>query len=87
MLPRHSILFSSFRASEMDFLFPHPNMPHQKIGSAALIPLQTKQPSSPPGLGILAIGSEDPDHFKRTLGTLFLQHIGEVLSRVLEQRL
>jgi uncharacterized protein YigA (DUF484 family) len=33
--------------------------------------------------GVLAIGSRDPQHYKSSVGTLFLNHIAEVLGRVL----
>jgi hypothetical protein len=33
--------------------------------------------------GVLAIGSPDPQHYKSSLGTLFLSYISEVLARVL----
>ena len=32
--------------------------------------------------GILSIGSTDPQHYKSSLGTLFLGYIAEVLARV-----
>ena len=33
--------------------------------------------------GVLAIGSPDPQHYRSSLGTLFLSHVAEVLARVL----
>ena len=45
-------------------------------GTAAMVPLFRQQPQ-----GLLAIGSFESDHFKSSLGTLFINHIGEVLSR------
>ena len=32
--------------------------------------------------GVLAIGSRDPQHYKSSVGTLFLGYIAEVLGRV-----
>lgn len=32
---------------------------------------------------MLAIGSPDPQHYKSSLGTLFLGYVAEVLARVL----
>jgi uncharacterized protein YigA (DUF484 family) len=43
-----------------------------------MVPLFHQQP-----LGLLAIGSRDAEHFKSSLGTLFISHIGEVTSRCL----
>ncbi len=45
-------------------------------------------PPSPPSptracIGVLAIGSPDPQHYRSSLGTLFLSHVAEVLARVL----
>ena len=41
------------------------------------------KPSLNNQLGVLAIGSPDPQHYKSSLGTLFLGYIAEVLTRVL----
>lgn len=46
--------------------------------SMALIPIG-KNASG----GLLILGSEDPDGFKATMGTLFLEQIGRILSSVL----
>ncbi len=49
-----------------------------EIGSAAVVSLSFQ------GLhGVLAIGSPDPQHYKSSLGTLFLGYVAEVLARVL----
>ncbi|TRX75234.1 DUF484 family protein [Pseudomonas mangiferae] len=64
------------RAHELEFLFGTDDA--AQVGSAAVVSL-THQ-----GLhGVLAIGSPDPQHYKSTLGTLFLGYIAEVLARVL----
>jgi uncharacterized protein YigA (DUF484 family) len=34
-------------------------------------------------LGLLAIGSYDPNYFQSSQGTLFLSYVGEVLSRII----
>ena len=62
------------RPHELAFLFGEPES--RSIGSAAVVALNQQQ-------GILAIGSEDPQHYKSSLGTLFLGYIAEVLTRVL----
>jgi uncharacterized protein YigA (DUF484 family) len=31
--------------------------------------------------GVLAIGSSDPQHFRSSMGTLFISHIGDILAR------
>ncbi|MBY4676427.1 DUF484 family protein [Marinobacterium arenosum] len=50
----------------------------ERIGSAAVVPLVKGQT-----IGLLAIGSYDPDYFQSSQGTLYLSYVGEVLSRVL----
>ncbi|WP_409524106.1 DUF484 family protein [Nitrincola sp. MINF-07-Sa-05] len=51
-----------------------------RVQSAAVVPLVKGET-----LGLLAIGSFDPDYFQSSQGTLFLSYVGEVLSRVLSQ--
>ncbi|TVQ72132.1 MAG: DUF484 family protein [Oceanospirillales bacterium] len=48
-----------------------------RIQSAAVVPLVKGET-----LGLLAIGSFDPDYFQSSQGTLFLSYVGEVLSRI-----
>ncbi len=62
------------RPHELVFLFGEEES--SEIGSAAVVALNQQQ-------GILAIGSKDPQHYKSSLGTLFLSYIAEVLTRVL----
>ncbi|MNN18551.1 hypothetical protein D3C81_1317630 [compost metagenome] len=33
--------------------------------------------------GVLALGSPDPQHYKSSLGTVFLGHVAEIIARVL----
>lgn len=64
------------REHELNFLFGENEA--KQIGSAAVVALSYQ------GLhGVLAIGSVDPQHYKSSLGTLFLGYIAEVLARVL----
>jgi hypothetical protein len=64
------------REHELNFLFGESEA--KQIGSAAVVSLSYQ------GLhGVLAIGSVDPQHYKSSLGTLFLGYIAEVLARVL----
>lgn len=62
------------RPHELAFLFGEEES--LSIGSAAVVALNQHQ-------GILAVGSPDPQHYKSSLGTLFLGYIAEVLTRVL----
>lgn len=64
------------REHELSFLFGESEA--RQVGSAAVVALSYQ------GLhGVLAIGSVDPQHYKSSLGTLFLGYIAEVLARVL----
>ena len=62
------------RPHELTFLFGEEES--RAIGSAAVVALSQQQ-------GVLAVGSQDPQHYKSSLGTLFLGYIAEVLTRVL----
>jgi hypothetical protein len=62
------------REHELSFLF---SAESAQVGSAAVVSISHQ------GLhGVLAIGSADPQHYKSSLGTLFLGYIAEVLARV-----
>ncbi|MFZ3155154.1 DUF484 family protein [Pseudomonas sp.] len=62
------------REHELNFLF---GAEGAQVGSAAVVSISHQ------GLhGVLAIGSADPQHYKSSLGTLFLGYIAEVLARV-----
>ncbi|MBS7662508.1 DUF484 family protein [Pseudomonas lalucatii] len=64
------------RKHELAFLFGAGEA--EQVGSAAVVALSHQ------GLhGVLAIGSADPQHYKSSLGTLFLGYVAEVLARVL----
>jgi uncharacterized protein YigA (DUF484 family) len=64
------------RSHELAFLFGEAE--REQVGSAAVVTINHQ------GLhGVLAIGSPDPQHYKSSLGTLFLSYISEVLARVL----
>ena len=66
----------SLREHELDFLFGEEQ--RKQIGSTAVVALNHL------GLhGVLAIASRDPQHYKSSVGTLFLGYIAEVLGRVL----
>lgn len=65
------------RPEEFQFLF---GSNADKVGSAAVVPLTNGH-----NLGVIAIGSPDPQYFRSSMGTLFLGYIAEVLNRVLPQ--
>lgn len=59
---------------ELDFLFGENA---ENIGSVAAVPLTHGNI-----YGILAVGNNDPNHYRSSMGTLFLSYIGEVLNRI-----
>ncbi|QKX16532.1 DUF484 family protein [Microbulbifer sp. YPW1] len=63
----------SLRPTEIAYLF---GKDADRVASAAVVPLAGQ-------LGILAVGSSDPNHYRSSLGTLFLSYIGEILERLL----
>lgn len=71
---------TTVRAGELDHLFPVTT--HDKSGSAALMPLLQSNFS-----GLLAIGSRDAGHFSTDMDTLFLDHIADVIAKVLRHLL
>lgn len=75
LLKSNKAVCGVLRPEELQFLFASQA---QQVHSAAVIPLDHGGP-----LGIIAIGSKDPNHFRANMGTLFLQHIAEVLNRLL----
>lgn len=79
MLRNSKAICGVLREEEKEFLF---GVDSGAIGSAAVVPLYAGTP-----LGALAIGSRDPQHFRSSMGTLFIGYIGEVLNRVLPQHL
>lgn len=62
------------RREELRFLF---GADADQIGSVAAVPLCHSRV-----FGILAIGNSDPNHYRSSMGTLFLSYLAEVLNRV-----
>lgn len=80
LVGRQRITCGSFRPHESAELFGETAT--QQVASAVLVPLHWGR-----SLGVLAIGSNDPMHFRSSLDTLFIEYIGAVLSRRLHQLL
>lgn len=49
------------------------------VASSVVVPLHAGRP-----IGLLAIGSSRPDHFVEDMDTLFVGHLGDVLTRLLK---
>jgi hypothetical protein len=67
------IICTTLRQREMKFLFPGYD---RSDGSAALIPLHFNGE-----LGLLALGSQDPNYFNSNMDTTFARYVGDILSR------
>lgn len=76
LLRGNRIICTTLRRQEMAFLFPGYD---RAEGSAALIPLHYRG-----DLGLLAVGSTDPNHFNSGMDTAFAAYIGDILSRRLQ---
>ncbi|AIR88997.1 DUF484 family protein [Pseudomonas cremoricolorata] len=70
------VVSGSLRDHELAFLFGEAQ--RKEVASCAVATLDYQ------GLhGVLAIGSHDPQHYKSSIGSLFLSHIAEVLARTI----
>ncbi|HET7570285.1 MAG TPA: DUF484 family protein [Gammaproteobacteria bacterium] len=63
------------RPAQLEFLFA---AQAPKVASAALVPIGSRA-----RYGMLALGSDNADHFSPTLGTVFLNRIGELVEHAL----
>lgn len=75
-LMRHQrALVGKWRRDELRFLFGEIGL---TLSSAALIPLvDGNQP-----LGVIGLGSTTPSHFRSSMDTLFISHLGDVVARL-----
>jgi uncharacterized protein YigA (DUF484 family) len=65
----------ALRPDELGYLFPQAG----DVGSAAVIPLGNDNQE----LGLIALGSSDASRYDSAMGTLFLSHVADVISRLL----
>ncbi|MEE8059712.1 MAG: DUF484 family protein [Pseudomonadales bacterium] len=79
LLKSNNAICGVLRPEELQFLFSDQA---ERVGSAAVVPLSFGNP-----LGVVAIGSKDSNHFRSSMGTLFLSYIAEVLNRILPRYL
>lgn len=72
----NKVVSGSLREHELAFLFGEAQ--RKEVASSAVAILEYQ------GLhGVLAVGSHDPQHYKSSVGSLFLSHIAEVLGRMI----
>ncbi|MBV1907250.1 MAG: DUF484 family protein [Pseudomonadales bacterium] len=84
LMKAEKIVCGAIRSEEFSLLFPDVK---PASGSTVLIPLKiniNKKPGELPIHGLLAIGSNDAQHFTSDLGTEFLAFLGKMLSCALE---
>lgn len=74
LLRNNRAICGVLRPEELQFLFGNSAA---QIGSVAAVPLNHGHT-----FGILAIGNSDPQHYRSSMGTLFLSYIAEILNRV-----
>ncbi|GAB1265894.1 DUF484 family protein [Aurantivibrio infirmus] len=79
VLSANKIVCGGLPEAELQFLFGEQA---KDIGSAALVPLLHGN-----CFGLFAVGHTDPQHYRSSMGTLFLSHIGDVLNRVIPPHL
>ena len=76
LLSEDKSVSGSLREHELDFLFGEEQ--RKQIGSTAVVAISHQ------GIhGVLAIASRDPQHYKSSVGSLFLGYVAEVLGRML----
>ena len=75
-LMRHQrALAGKWRRDELRFLFGESGL---ALSSAALIPLVDGDQA----LGVIGLGSTTPSHFRSSMDTLFISHLGDVVARL-----
>lgn len=75
LIKNRRALAGQLRKDEREFLFGEAAA---HIASCAVIPVVLDRT-----LGLLAIGSSNAEHFRSSMDTLFITHIGDVLARLL----
>ncbi len=73
------VICGCMKSVELKFLFPDQ---YEQIGSVALAPL-----NFPDNVGVLALASSDENHFRATMGSIFLGYLSDVTSRVFSRLL
>lgn len=79
ILAANKAICGAFPAEELEFFFPGQAA---QVGSAAVVPLLHGN-----CFGLLAIGNSDPNHYRSSMGTLFLGYIADILNRLLPRYL
>lgn len=76
LLRHHHALAGKWRRDELRYLFGDEGL---QLSSAALIPLIAGDRA----IGVIALGSTEASHFRSSMDTLFITHLGDIIARLL----
>ena len=76
LLRHHNALAGKWRRNELRYLFGDDGL---QLSSAALIPLLVDDRA----IGVIALGSTEASHFRSSMDTLFITHLGDIIARLL----
>lgn len=76
LLRHHHALAGKWRRDELRYLFGQEGL---QLSSAALIPLINGEHA----VGVLALGSTEASHFRSSMDTLFITHLGDIIARLM----
>lgn len=76
LLRHHHALAGKWRRDELRYLFGDEGL---QLSSAALIPLLVGDRA----IGVIALGSTEASHFRSSMDTLFITHLGDIIARLL----
>lgn len=76
LLRNHRALAGKWRRDELRFLFGEEGL---VLSSAAVVPLLDGERA----VGVIALGSTEASHFRSSMDTLFITHLGDVIARLL----
>jgi uncharacterized protein YigA (DUF484 family) len=76
LLRHHHALAGKWRRDELRYLFGDDGL---QLSSAALIPLLKGDQA----VGVIALGSTEASHFRSSMDTLFITHLGDIIARLI----
>lgn len=76
LLRHHHALAGKWRREELRYLFGDDGL---QLSSAAVIPLVAGDRA----MGVIALGSTEASHFRSSMDTLFITHLGDIIARLL----
>ncbi|MDP1775063.1 MAG: DUF484 family protein [Moraxellaceae bacterium] len=76
LLRSQRALSGKWRRTELRYVFGDEGL---SLSSAAIIPLKMNNRA----IGVIALGSTEASHFRSSMDTLFISHLGDVVARLL----